>query len=106
LGAFSVKVVPKSTRDEIAGWLDGVLKVRVRAAPEKGRANAAVEELLARELGVPRRNVRVVAGHTAPRKTVEVDGVDGGELAARLARIAGAEPQESLQPARPPRPKR
>lgn len=92
MGAFSVKVVPKSARDEIAGWLDGVLKVRVRAAPEKGRANAAVEELLAGALGLPRRAVRVVAGHTAPRKTVEADGIDGDELAARLARIAEGEP--------------
>lgn len=91
MGAFNVKVVPRSARDEIAGWLDGALKVRVRAVPEKGKANAAVERLLAQKLGLPRRAVRVVAGHTAQRKIVEAEGLDGDALAERLARIAGAD---------------
>lgn len=50
------------------------LKLRVRAAPEKGRANRAVERLLAAELGLPAGSVRVVGGHTGRDKVVEVDG--------------------------------
>jgi uncharacterized protein YggU (UPF0235/DUF167 family) len=92
LGVFTVKVVPRSACDEVAGWVGGALKVRVRAVPEKGRANEAVERLLARELGLPKRAVRVVAGHTSQRKTVEADGVDGDELARRLARIVRSDP--------------
>jgi uncharacterized protein (TIGR00251 family) len=67
---IQIKVVPKSSRDEIAGWLGERLKVRVRAAPERGKANAAVEKLLSDVLGTP---ARVVVGHATPMKTVEID---------------------------------
>ena len=68
-----LKVVPKASRDRIAGWVGERLKVQVRAAPERGRANAAVEALLAEALGLPRRAVRVVAGRASPEKLVEID---------------------------------
>jgi uncharacterized protein (TIGR00251 family) len=77
-----LKVVPKASRDEIAGWLGDRLKVRVRAAPERGQANAAVEALLSEVLGA---SVRVVAGHTTPLKTVEVDAPED-VVRARLTR--------------------
>jgi uncharacterized protein YggU (UPF0235/DUF167 family) len=80
--------VPRAVRDEIVGWLDGALKVRVAAAPEAGRANAALEALLAAALGVRKSAVRVAAGHAAPRKRVEVEGLLQHELEQRL-KIAG-----------------
>ncbi len=62
-----VRLTPKSSRDEVAGLgqaSDGSrhLIARVRAVPEKGAANLALERLLAERLGVPRRSVAVVAG--------------------------------------------
>ena len=69
-----LKVVPKASRDRVAGWVGDRLKVQVTAAPERGKANAAVIEVLAAALGVPRGRVRIVAGETSPLKTVEVDG--------------------------------
>lgn len=80
-----LKVVPGAPREGIDGWLGDALKVRVGAAPEKGRANAAVEVLLAAALELPARSVRVVNGHTQPRKTVEIAGIDATTLAARIA---------------------
>jgi uncharacterized protein len=59
--------------------VDGVLRVRVAAAPVDGAANEALLRLLADELGVPRRDVRLVAGATSRGKLVAVDGV-GAEL--------------------------
>ena len=44
---IAVKVVPRAAQDEIVGWLEGVLKVRVMAPPQDGRANRALEALLA-----------------------------------------------------------
>jgi uncharacterized protein (TIGR00251 family) len=68
---INVKAIPKSSKDEVVGVLDdGTLKVKVTAAPEKGRANAAICELLAAEFGVTRGNVEVLRGETSSRKQV------------------------------------
>lgn len=78
-----LKVVPGASREGVDGWLGEALKVRVRAAPEKGRANAAVEKLLAEALGLPPAAVRVVSGFTAPVKTVEIEGLTREEVERR-----------------------
>ena len=85
---LAVKVVPGAARDEIAGWLGEALKVRVAAAPERGKANAAALALLARALELPPASVRVVAGETSARKTVEIAGASEAEVRARLAKLA------------------
>lgn len=79
-----VKVVPKASRDELAGWIGDALKVRVSAAPERGKANAAVVAIIAATLGVPAPRVRLVAGTASERKTIAVDGLSDGELRARV----------------------
>jgi uncharacterized protein len=80
--------VPRAARDEIVGWLGGALKVRVAAAPEAGRANAAVEALLAAALGIRKSAVRIAAGHGAARKRVDIGGLAQMDL-ERLLRAAG-----------------
>jgi uncharacterized protein (TIGR00251 family) len=80
-----IKAVPSAKRDEIAGMLGDRLKVRVSAPPEDGKANEAICGLLARELGVKARDVRIVAGHARAEKTVEIEGVDADSI-ARLTR--------------------
>jgi uncharacterized protein len=84
-----VRVTPKSAKDAIGNIesrADGKshLKIRVRAAPEDGKANAAVETLLAKALNVPRRNVRVITGHHSRQKQAAIMG-DASLLAAQLA---------------------
>ena len=79
-----MKVVPKASREGLAGWLGESLKVRVAAPPERGRANEAVREVLAAALAVPLDRVRLIAGATAPRKVFEVEGVDGAEARRRI----------------------
>jgi uncharacterized protein (TIGR00251 family) len=79
-----VKVVPGASRDAVAGWLGDALKLRVRAPPEAGRANAAVEALVATTLRVPRASVRIVAGTASPRKVVEIAGLADAEVRARI----------------------
>ncbi len=81
---LTLKVVPRASRDEVAGWLDGALKVRVAAPPTDGRANAAVEALLAEALGVKRGAVKIVAGHGSSRKRVEIEGLDSDQIIERL----------------------
>jgi uncharacterized protein (TIGR00251 family) len=72
---FDVLVQPRASRAKIGPLHDGRLKVAVTAPPVDGEANAAVIELIAKTLGVAKGAVRVVAGASSRRKTVEVRGV-------------------------------
>jgi uncharacterized protein len=83
-----VRVQPRAARSEIAGLHGDALKVRLSAPPVDGAANAALVELLAEALGVPRRCVRVVSGMRSRGKVVEVDGVNVENI-RRLARESG-----------------
>ena len=70
---LSVKVVPKSSRNEIVEvQTDGTWRIKVAAAPEKGKANAELCDFLAKEFGVARSKVEVVTGHTSQRKQVVI----------------------------------
>lgn len=86
---LAVKVASKSSEDAVQGWIGEALKVRVRAAPERGKANAAVVEVLARSLGVSRSSLRIVSGPTSPRKVVEIDGLTEAEVRRRLGEERG-----------------
>lgn len=92
-----VRLTPKSQADAIEGVqtaADGAahLAARVRAVPEKGAANAALERLLAARLGLPKSAVSVVAGATSRLKTVRLSG-DAAEIAKAVeAAIRLAQP--------------
>ena len=89
-----LRVTPNAGRDTIEGIEsrdDGtsVLRIRVRAVPDKGKANAAVIALLAKALGVPKTAMSVTSGETSRMKTVAVAG-DAPGLVARLAALPAA----------------
>lgn len=81
---LKLKVVPGASRTEIAGWLGHKLKVRVSAAPEKGKANSAVIAIIAQTLGISLGSVRIVAGQTSAQKTIEISGVTTAQLQQQL----------------------
>jgi uncharacterized protein (TIGR00251 family) len=85
---LSLKVVPGSSRDCIAGWLEETLKVRVRVPAERGKANTAVEKLIAQALDISPNAVRIVSGATSARKTAEISGLSLAEIHERLSRLA------------------
>ncbi|MDB5975914.1 MAG: hypothetical protein JWR07_2674 [Nevskia sp.] len=87
MALLDLKVSPKASRNAIAGFMGETLKVSVTAAPERGKANAAVEELLADVLGLPLSAVSVVAGHTAKTKRVEIAGLGDAALRQQLCTI-------------------
>ena len=69
-----VKVIPKSSKTELAGYLpDGTWKVKVAATPDKGKANRALCEFLAEKLGVAKSRIRIVAGETSPLKRIRIE---------------------------------
>jgi len=81
---FTAKVVPGSSRTAICGLLDGMLKVKVSAAPEKGKANQCLVSLLAGQLGVRKSAVSIVSGHGSAVKKVRVSGITSTTLLAKL----------------------
>jgi uncharacterized protein YggU (UPF0235/DUF167 family) len=89
-----VRVTPKSSRDDVGGIettaQGAALKVRVRAVPDKGAANAAVTATLADWLGVPKSTVTLLSGSTARIKSIAIAG-DGAQLSARLEQRLGAD---------------
>jgi uncharacterized protein YggU (UPF0235/DUF167 family) len=91
---LAVRLTPKGGKDSIDGiatLADGsvVLKVRVRAAPSEGEANEALCRLIAKAVGVPPRDVTLVAGATARIKRLAISG-DGPTLMAALEKIGVA----------------
>jgi len=64
---------------------EGVLHVKLAAAPVEGAANAALIDLLSRQLRIPKRSVRIVTGERSRTKTVEISGLTDEEVRARLA---------------------
>ncbi len=73
-----VRLTPKAAKDDIDGWGEDeqgrkFLKVRVRAAPIEGRANAALLVFLAEKLGVSKSRLTLVSGDTARLKTIDID---------------------------------
>lgn len=85
---LQVRVTPNASADRIEGVEtrdDGnvVLRVRVRAVPDKGKANAAVVALLAKALGIPKSDIALTSGETSRLKTLRLSG-DPAALAAAI----------------------
>jgi uncharacterized protein (TIGR00251 family) len=82
---LKVKVVPGSSKNSIDGWLGNELKIRISAAPEKGRANKAVIKLLEKALAIPKGSISLHSGATNPHKIFTIDEtIDGDIIKSRL----------------------
>jgi uncharacterized protein len=83
-----VRAHPGARRNEIRGVQDGMLKVSVTQAPEKGKANKAVIELLSKKLGLKKSQIELLSGETSHQKRFLVREITTEELAARIERAA------------------
>lgn len=72
---ISIKVVLKSARDQIVGWENGMLKVKLNAVPEKGEANRTLLAHLAKVWKLPKSAVTLVSGETSRQKKICVAGI-------------------------------
>ncbi len=75
---------PKASQNAIDGFRDGVLRLRVTAAPSGGGANEAVVKLLAKTPGIGPTRISIVRGQSARVKTLEIDAMTDDEIKARL----------------------
>jgi len=82
---FVAKIVPGvSGPTRICGLLDGMLKIKVSAPPQKQKANQCLLRFLAKELGVKKNTISIISGKNSPVKRVQVSGISADMLLKRL----------------------
>ncbi|HSX11739.1 MAG TPA: DUF167 domain-containing protein [Chlamydiales bacterium] len=69
-----IKVTPNSSKNEILGYKEGVLCIRIRGVPEKGRVNEELIAFLAKELHIAKSQIAILSGHTSRLKRLQIDG--------------------------------
>jgi hypothetical protein len=79
-----IRVQPRSSRDEVVGWREEVLQVRLRAVPIEGKANEALRRFLARLLDLSPSQIEIISGASARHKRVRVSGIDLEIVRSRL----------------------
>lgn len=80
-----VKVIPRSSRSDIVGFQDDVLRVRLTSPPVDGAANDELVRLVAKRTGVARSDVELTSGLTSRNKTLRIHGITAELLKAKLA---------------------
>ena len=86
---LAVKVVPAGSKTAIVGQLNGMLKIKLSAAPEKGKANQCLINFLAERLGVRKNTVSIVSGATSPVKKVLIADLTVENVLNKLATSSG-----------------
>ncbi len=80
----AVRVQPRASRDEVAGEMNGALKIRLQAPPVEDRANEALVEFVARLLKTPKSAVRILSGERSRSKRLEIRGATRQQILALL----------------------
>ncbi len=78
-----IKVIPKSPKSEIAEIMtdesdEQTIKIRIKAAPEKGKANAELIKFLSKELNIPKSNISIISGKTDKLKLIKISNGSNG----------------------------
>lgn len=80
-------IQPKSSKNEIVGLHNDLLKIKLTAQPIDGKANEALIEFLADYFDIPKRHIILVRGDTGRNKTVELQGLTESEVKLKLAKF-------------------
>ena len=83
---ITVSVKPKAKREGVQGIHNGMIKIGVTAAPEKGKANAAVVSILAKLFGLPKNRIELKTGAASRKKAFLVRDITTGEIADALGK--------------------
>ena len=80
-----LRVHPNASRNEIAGFIEGVLQVKVAAPPVRGKANRQLINFLSKSLGIRKSAIKIVNGDTSRHKIIAIDGLSQTEIINRLS---------------------
>jgi len=85
MALLKVHVTPRGSRNEITGWRDDTLCVKITAPPVEGAANSAIIKFIADTLGIRKSQVTLVSGDKSREKTLDISGLSDADIRARLA---------------------
>lgn len=86
---FKVRVLPRSSKNQIVGYYGDAVKIRLTAAPLEGKANEACRVFLAEILSVPRARIEIVTGQTSRNKLIKVTGVSAHRVTQVFSQACG-----------------
>ena len=81
-----IKVTPNASRSEITGLSGGLLRVKIAAPPERGKANRELITFLSRVLGVKKAAIAIVKGETSRNKAITVEGMTREDILERITK--------------------
>jgi uncharacterized protein (TIGR00251 family) len=81
---IKVRVLPRSSRNQLMGQEENVYKIKVTAAPVEGKANMGLIDFLSKKLDVPKKNIKITSGKRARLKRVRVQGLTEKDVHERL----------------------
>ena len=84
---LKIRVQPKASRNQVDGFEEGTLRLRVTAPPTEGKANAGVIALMAKTLGVSQSRLEIVRGRGSRDKVVAIDTLSEQEVHRRIAAV-------------------
>ena len=82
---ISLSVYPNAAKNEVLGFTDGILRVKVTVPPTKGKANKELIAFLSQLLDVGKSSVNIIKGHTSRNKLIAIDGLSQEEVRKRLS---------------------
>lgn len=77
---FKVKVTAGASKNEIVGWENGALKIRINASPQKGKANQALTAFLAKKLHLAKLSIHILSGQTSRHKMIQIQDKSSATL--------------------------
>jgi hypothetical protein len=83
---LAVKITPNAGRNEITGFKEGTLHIKIAAPPEKGKANKELVDFLSERLGVKKSTILIIKGQTSRNKVITVENLDSEEITKRLVK--------------------
>ncbi len=82
---LEIKVIANGSKDEIVRFEENRLVIKVRAVPEKGKANQNCIDFLAKTLQIPKSKIKIASGQTSRLKKIEIDAISLEQIKAKIA---------------------
>lgn len=87
MSILKIKVLPGSKRNEISGFWQDMLKIKVTAQPEDGKANRACINLISDKLNIPKNKISLIKGHKSREKQINIEGVSSSSIDSKIKQI-------------------